>query len=131
MEKAKIYAPSVLRIGLALVFLWFGTDQLMNNQAWTAYIPQSVIDISNLSATTLVYVNGIFEIVFGTLLLLGLLTRFTAFVLALHMLDITYVVGFDSIGVRDFGLSIAAIAVWLYGADLLTLDRFIRGKVQP
>jgi len=65
-----------------------------------------------LSAVTLVHLNGVFEIIFGTALLLGFFTQLSAFLLALHMLDITFTVGFDSIGVRDFGLSIATIVIF-------------------
>lgn len=126
MENIKSYSPVVLRIGLALVFLWFGTNQFLDTSAWIGFVPQSVVDMSSLSAQTLVHLNGIFEIVFGAALLLGFFTRFVAFFLALHMLDIMFIVGWDSIGVRDFGLSMATIAIWLNGADFLTLDRFIR-----
>ena len=121
MEKI---SPIVLRIGISLVFIWFGYNQLIDVQSWIAYIPESVMNMTGLKADLLVQLNGIFELVFGTLLLLGILTRYVAFVLMLHMIDITYIVGFDSIGVRDFGLSIAAIAVWLNGRDFLTVDSF-------
>ncbi|HEU5114667.1 MAG TPA: DoxX family protein [Candidatus Paceibacterota bacterium] len=129
MEKLKIFAPAVLRIGLALVFLWFGTNQFLDTSSWTAFVPDSIVKLSSLSAVTLVHLNGVFEVVFGAALLLGLFTRFVAFFLALHILDIMFIVGFDSIGVRDFGLSIATIAIWMHGADFLTLDRFIAKPV--
>ena len=121
MEKI---SPIVLRIGISLVFIWFGYNQLIDVQSWIAYIPESVMNMTGLKADLLVQLNGIFELVFGTLLLLGILTRYVAFVLMLHMIDITYIVGFDSIGVRDFGLSITTIAVWLNGRDFLTVDSF-------
>lgn len=122
-DRLKASAPTVLRIGVALVFLWFGSQQLMHPGSWLGFIPKSIMDISGLTAPTLVAFNGSFEIVFGLCLLAGFFTRVSALLLALHMLDITYVVGYGATGVRDFGLSIAAVAVFLYGIDKLCLDR--------
>lgn len=121
-------SPSLLRIGIALVFLWFGTDQIIEPSAWVAYIPDWVISFSALSATTIVYLNATFEIFFGMALFLGFFTRFAAFFIMLHMINITYTVGLDAIGVRDFGLSVATIAIWLNGADFLTLDNFMKER---
>ena len=121
----KNFAPAVLRIGIALVFLWFGSQQLIHTDQWLGYIPQMLVALSHLSTATLVHFNGAFEIVFGFALLCGYFTRTSALLLALHILDITLVVGYTSIGVRDFGLSIATIAIFLYGSDYFTIDRKI------
>jgi uncharacterized membrane protein YphA (DoxX/SURF4 family) len=118
------FAPTILRIGLSLVFIWFGSQQLMNTQMWTSMIPQIVMDLSGLTASTLVHFNGAFEIVFGTALFFGFYTRAVALLLALHMIDITFVVGFDAIGVRDFGLSIATFTSAMLGAGALSVDLF-------
>lgn len=124
----KMYAPTVLRIGIAIVFLWFGMQQLLHTAMWIGLIPKSVIAISGLTAATLVHFNGSFEIVFGLCLLFGFFTRTTALLLALHMLDITYVVGYGATGVRDFGLSIGAISLFLYGIDSVSLDAWFQKK---
>ncbi len=119
-------APVILRIGISLVFLWFGWQQLSDASAWAGLIPKWYLDLTGLSASILVLINGIFEIVLGTLLLLGIFTKVAAFLLMLHMLHITYTVGYNGIGVRDFGLSLATIAIWLHGRDTWCLERFFR-----
>ncbi|MEY2664736.1 MAG: DoxX [Candidatus Parcubacteria bacterium] len=121
--KLKSLAPTVLRIGVALVFLWFGTQQLTNTDQWLRLIPQFIVDFSGLSAATIVHISGVFEIIFGIALLIGFYTRTAALLLALHIIDITFIVGYGPTGVRDFGISIATIAVFLYGADYFTVDR--------
>jgi uncharacterized membrane protein YphA (DoxX/SURF4 family) len=118
------YSATVLRIGIALVFLWFGTQQIIDPSVWTSYIPEGIVGIFSLSAVKLVYLNGLFEIIFASALLLGYFTRFSALLLALHMLDITYIVGFDAIGVRDFGLAVATIVIFMQGADKFSLDYY-------
>ena len=119
------YAPVVLRVGLSLVFLWFGSQQLLHTGAWTGLIPEWTLSLSGLNATTLVHFNGAFEIVFGICLLAGYFTRMSALLLALHLLGIIANVGYTPIGVRDFGLLMATIAVFLYGIDSWCFDKFL------
>ncbi len=122
MEKLKTFSPFILRVGISLVFLWFGSNQIMDPKTWAGFVPDSVVSMSHLDVNTLVYLNGIFEITLGSALLLGFFTRLSALLLALHIIDITYIVGFDATGVRDFGLSIATLAVFLNGMDTISLD---------
>lgn len=122
MEKLKTFSPFILRVGISLVFLWFGSNQIMDPKTWVGFVPDSVVSMSHLDVNTLVYLNGIFEITLGSALLLGFFTRLSALLLALHIIDITYIVGFDATGVRDFGLSIATLAVFLNGMDTISLD---------
>ena len=128
MNRLQKYAPLILRLSLGAVFVWFGSQQLGHPDAWTGYIPASVLSMTGLSANMLVHFNGLFEVLFGTMLFFGFYTRITAALLFLHMLDITYVVGYTSIGVRDFGLSMGALSAFLYGADMFTLDSWIRSQ---
>lgn len=130
MKKLKSYSPVVLRIGIAVVFLWFGINQISDPSQWLDYVPQWVSSLSGLSIPTIVFLNGIFEITFGAALLLGFFTRFVSLILALHMLDIMTIVGLNAIGVRDFGLSIAIIAIFMDGDDFLTLDKFIEKEIE-
>jgi hypothetical protein len=42
------------------------------------------------------------------------------------MLDITLTVGYTSVGVRDFGISMAMLAVFLHGMDAWCFDMFMK-----
>ncbi len=116
------YAPTILRLGMSLVFIWFGSQQLLHNADWVAYIPNYAISFSHLSAETLTYINGAFEVIFGLALFFGFKTRIVAFLLALHMLDITYTVGYNPVGVRDFGLALATVSLFLNGPSPFGID---------
>jgi uncharacterized membrane protein YphA (DoxX/SURF4 family) len=122
-------APTILRIGLSMVFLWFGTQQLHNPSAWVSLIPSWVTGLSGLKADIIVMSNGSFEVVFGIALIIGLYTRVTSFLLAFHMLSIVWAVGYSATGVRDFGLFMGIVTVFLYGADELTLDNVYKHKL--
>jgi len=119
----ELYAPVVLRYGMAAVILWFSLAQFFNASQWTAYIPDSIVSMTGISATILVYFNATFELVFGILLVFGWQTRIVAFLLAAHLFDIMYVVGYGEIGVRDFGLAVATLVVFMNGSDILCIQQ--------
>lgn len=122
----KSVAPSLLRYGLAVVILWFSAQQFLHNSDWVAYVPDGVLRFTGLAASTVVFGNAVFELVFGILLMFGRFTRIAALLLALHLFDIMWMLGYGEIAVRDFGLGIALLSVCLYGPDRLSLDYHIR-----
>ncbi len=122
----KNFSSIILRVGLGLVIIWFGWQQASNPSAWIAYLPTFIKNFS-ISSTSLiypytkdlsvwVYLNGWFELVFGALLIIGFYTRIVAFILALHLFNIIFAVGYNEIGVRDFGLFIALLSIFLHEA---------------
>jgi uncharacterized membrane protein YphA (DoxX/SURF4 family) len=119
----ELYSGTVLRYAMAAVILWFSISQFMNASQWTAYVPDGVVSMTGLGAVTLVYFNATFELVFGILLLLGWQTRIVAFLLAAHLFDIMYIVGYGEIGVRDFGLAVATFVVFMNGPDPLCIKQ--------
>lgn len=99
----------LLRIGLVLVYIYFGISQLMDPLAYSSFVPGWGI-ISFLDPTTIVYFNAIFELVFAVLLLTGVWSKWVSIILGVHLGVITLAVGFNPIGVRDFGLTLATFA---------------------
>jgi uncharacterized membrane protein YphA (DoxX/SURF4 family) len=124
LNNLKTYSPTVLRIGMAIIAIWFGAQELLHPQMWTSYIPDSVVSFSHLNANFLVHMNGAFEPIFGIALLLGIKTRISALLLTIHMFDITYVVGYGALGVRDLGLAFGLLAVFMHGPSPLSFDIF-------
>ena len=129
LNKYKQYAPAVLRIALALVFLWFGLNEIINTEAWTIWLPQFAYNLP-IAPTTLVLINGIFEVIFGGLLLFGLFTRITAFLLFIHLLGIVFSVGYNGVAIRDLGLSLAIFSVFLSGPDKWCLDYKLKKRLK-
>ncbi len=115
----------IARIGLGLVMLWFGTQQLIHAAQWVGYLPSWIGNLS-ISSITIVHLNGWFEVAFGTLLILGFYTRIVAIILALHLFGITFTVGYNEIGVRDFGLSMSLLALAFQGSGTWSLDNFFK-----
>ena len=120
---ARAFAPVVLRLGLAALFLWFGFSQVFEPSAWISWLPVWAANLTWISPTGLVLFNGWFEIILGVMLAVGLLTRWVALLLSLHLFVIAYEVGYNDIGVRDFVLAVSTLVLSLGGADWLTLDK--------
>ena len=108
------WSQTVLRVGISLVIVWFGLQQLSDPSGWIAYLPSWAENLP-ISEISFVYINGWFELIFGILLLLGFYTKIIAFLLSLHLLSIIFSVGYNEIGVRDFGIFIALVSIFLYG----------------
>lgn len=123
----KQYAPVVIRIGMSLVIIWFGVQQMIDAPSWLGFLPEWTASLP-ISQMTFVYMNGIFEIIFGVSMALGMYTRIVALLLALHLFGITFSLGYTALAVRDFGLSIATLTVFLFGPDHISLDKYFESK---
>lgn len=124
-QQWKQYAPSIVRIGISIVFLWFGLNQIFSGDDFLGYLPTFVNSLP-LQPLTFILLNGIFEVVFGLLLIVGLLTRISALLLGLHLLGIIFSLGYNEIAVRDFGLMIATVSVFIHGNDKWCLSNKLK-----
>jgi len=136
LKRMQVYAPSIVRIAVSFVFLWFGVNQLFFPNDFMGYLPawtmQDQMGMEHMLHTTVVMMhatpsgllimNGLLEIVLGVLLLLGVFTRISALLLGLHLLGITLTLGYNEIAIRDFGLSFATLSIFFQGPDKLCWD---------
>ncbi len=116
------YAGVVLRYGMSAVILWFSFQQFMHNSVWTAYVPDSAVALTHLEASALVFLNALFELIFGLALVFGYQVRIVALLLALHLFGIMWSLGYGEIGTRDFGLAVAILVVSMNGPDALCIQ---------
>lgn len=114
-------AITILRLGLAFVFLWFGFSQLSDAAQWVGFVPGWATHF--IPSGTLVLFNGMFEVSFGILLALGVVTRAVSLFLAIHLMVIALSIGFNAIGVRDIGLSLATVSLVFFGGGHYALTR--------
>ena len=112
------YSSFILRIGLAFVVLWFSINQFMNPEAWIGLVP-SFIPFNPLYV---IYLNAIFEIILGTALLVGFHTQLFAALFAVHLIPITFSLGYGASMVRDFGLLMASLSLAFSGSKFWSFD---------
>ncbi len=113
-----------LRIGLSIVFLYFGISQLIRPESFIGWLPAEA-RLVPIPPRIIIILNGGFEVFFGTLLLIGLFRKISAFLLGTHLLFITFSIGFTEIGIRDLGLSLAAISLGLWNENYLEIEAFL------
>jgi uncharacterized membrane protein YphA (DoxX/SURF4 family) len=111
----KELALPILRIGISLVFLWFGLNQVLFPDEFLGYLPEFLLSID--FAANIIIINGIIETILGLLLIFGFFVQPIAFLLGLHMIGIILSVGYNEIAVRDFGILVALVAIFIGGND--------------
>ena len=108
------WAPTVGRVLLGLVLLWFGYHELLLPGEWTGYVP--VISESSSLAVILVLVHGWVLLVLSAALLAGVAPRAAAGLASLLMLEIVLslaATGLSDTALRDVG--VLGLAVCLTG----------------
>jgi uncharacterized membrane protein YphA (DoxX/SURF4 family) len=127
LEASTKYGTLILRIGMSLVFYWFGIKQILDPNMFSFYVPDFAIKIFG-SAQTASFYNGILEVILATLLIIGLFTKLSALILAIHLAAITIIIGFTPTGVRDFGLTVATTALVFFNPGKYSVDEYIKDK---
>jgi len=117
LERYKGYAPLLVRVGLGLVFLFFGVDKIQRPEVWVGWIPPFLRGIDNF-----LLINGIIEIAFGVLLIIGLFTRYVALIVSVFLMGILVVFSIDNITGRDIGLLFSAVSLILTGPGSPSID---------
>lgn len=129
LDKYKFLSIPIIRYGLALTILWFGIKQIIDTSWGISWLP-SYSNIVPFSAQTIIYLNGIFEILIAIFLLLGLFTRTVSLLLCLHLLSLLFIIGYNEIAVRDFGLMAASLGIFFHGKDKLSIDNKLKKNVR-
>ncbi|MEK7567206.1 MAG: DoxX family membrane protein [Patescibacteria group bacterium] len=107
----KISSFNVLRVGLAITFLWVGVLILQSPEAWTGFIKPWAADLLITTPEKTMIGTAIFDIVVGFLLLIDFFTFWASVLAAIHLFIVLIVSGIDVITVRDIGLLAGAMAV--------------------
>jgi len=114
------YGFVLLRVALSLVFLWFGINQLYSPSSWLGFVPSF---LGAFAAPKLfVLLNGCVEVILGMLLLFGFYVRWVSLILGIHLIGISFSLGYSAIAVRDFGLSMATISLFFFEPDKFCLE---------
>jgi len=128
------YAPLVLRVGLAVVFILFGLKKLISPSQATAEI-QLLMNFGLADAAALNFYIGLLEIIIAMAFFIGFKVRVFA-IFAGVLLTMFFVSFFAKYGLsinpdiyRDIGLLGGAITLFLLGAGPLSIDE--RKKQKP
>lgn len=118
MFKSINHSQIVLRLALALVFLWFGADKFLHPAYWlNAWVPREILSFISrfrISGTEFVYINGIFEVLVGISLTLNIFLDFFSLLAFLFLASTLLFHGLNEVLVRDIALmgGFLALLVW-------------------
>lgn len=129
-EKLKGFVPLLLRLGLGIIFFWFGFTKFTDLDFWMGFIPPWMESILPISVNSFLYIQGFIETLIGILLIIGLLVRLSAFVAALILITIILTLGFNDLALRDFGLLMMALSLTILGSGRLTIKSIFKKSQQ-
>lgn len=118
----KNYVQLILRIGLGIVFFWFGIDKFINPEFWMSFIPLWLK--LPISFELFIYIQGIIEAIIGLLIIIGLFTKIASSIAAIILIVIIASIGFNDISIRDFGLLSIAISL-IFLKPSLSIDNIL------
>ena len=118
----------ILRIGLAVTFLWIGFLIIRNPEAWGGYLKPWAAGLLPIPLAQAMIGTAILDIAIGALLLADIFTWLAAFVGAIHLGIVLTVSGITDITVRDIGLLAGLIAVIADSIPQAIHDKIVRVK---
>ena len=104
-------AYHILRVGLAMTFLWVGVLILRDPEGWGSLLQPWAANLLMQPLRTAMLETAALDFVIGFLLLVDLWTPIAGALAALHLVVVLVVTGIQEITVRDIGLLAASIAV--------------------
>jgi uncharacterized membrane protein YphA (DoxX/SURF4 family) len=104
------FAPLLLRMGLATVFIYAAVSSYLDPREWVGYLPSFIVE--NFNAEALLKLFSVYELLLAAWLLSGVYARYAGLLCALTLAGITVSnVSLFAISFRDIGLMFAALAL--------------------
>ncbi|GIW67014.1 MAG: hypothetical protein KatS3mg095_0912 [Candidatus Parcubacteria bacterium] len=124
------YGKLILRIGLGIVFLYFGVSQLISPQRWIDLIPEvKFIYMNDIFKQKIILMNGVFDCLIGLCFILGIFIKLISLLATLHLISIfIFSLGFTPSGFRDLGLALASLSLFFLGDGKFNLKKILNVK---
>lgn len=113
----------ILRVGLAITFLWIGILIFKNPEAWGGYLQPWAAGILPIPLKQAMISTAILDVAIGTLLLIDSLVWLAALVGAVHLIIVLTVSGITEITVRDIAILAATVALMADSLPQAILNR--------
>lgn len=101
----------ILRVGLAVTFLWIGILIFREPEAWGGLLQPWAAELILGSLKTAMIGTALLDIAIGIFLLINVFTWLAALLGALHLVIVLATTGITAVTVRDIGLLAAAVAL--------------------
>lgn len=115
----------ILRVGIAITFLWIGVLILKEPEMWVGYIQPWAMKLLPVSAIQMMIGTAFLDVAIGVFLLIDWFVWLAALAGAIHLIIVLAVSGITDITVRDIAILAGTLALMV---DSLP-QNFI-GKIQ-
>ena len=103
----------ILRIGIAITFLWIGVLIFKHPEAWGGYLQPWAAKLLPIPIAQAMVGTAILDIAIGALLLFNLFVWLAAAAGTLHLIIVLAVSGINEITIRDIGILAATAALMI------------------
>lgn len=110
---SKEYGYHIVRVGLAITFLWIGILIFRDPESWGAMVQPWVLELMPLPIKSVMLSTAVLDMVIGFFLLIDVFTWLLALIGALHLVTVLAVTGINAITVRDIGLLAGLLSLFV------------------
>lgn len=121
MNKASFH---ILRVGLAITFLWIGILIFKQPEAWGGYLMPWAAGLLPVPIEQAMIGTAVLDIAIGVLLLFDYFVWFAALVGTIHLIIVLAVSGITDITVRDIGILAATASLTAESLPKNFISRF-------
>jgi uncharacterized membrane protein YphA (DoxX/SURF4 family) len=118
----------ILRVGLAITFLWIGILIFKNPEAWGGYIQPWAEKLLPMPIKDIMIGTAFLDMAIGFLLLIDVLVPWVALIGGLHLVTVLTVSGINEGTVRDIAILAGAFAIFFDSMPKFIEDKFIAWK---
>ncbi len=118
----------ILRVGLAITFIWIGILILKSPESWGGYLQPWAVNLLPVSIKEALIGTAFLDIVIGILLLIDWWTWLAGLLGTLHLVSVLIVSGITDITVRDIGLLAAALAITVESFPIIWKNKFLKNN---
>ena len=115
----------ILRVGLAITFLWIGVLIFKQPEAWGGYLQPWAAGLLPVPIAQAMIGTAFLDIAIGALLLFDSFVWLAALVGAIHLIIVLTVSGITDITVRDIGILSAAVALMADSLPKTFIDKIM------
>src|SRR3989344_727311 len=101
----------ILRVGLAITFLWIGILIFKNPEAWGGYMAPWAIELLPIPIKEAMIGTAFLDVAIGALLLIDSFVWLAALVGAIHLIIVLAVSGINEATVRDIAILAGIVAL--------------------
>lgn len=115
----------ILRVGLAITFLWIGILILKQPEAWGGYLRPWALKLLPIPLSQAMIWTAVLDIIIGIFLLINVFVGLASFAGAIHLIIILIVSGITDITVRDIAILSAIIAITIDSLPKVFIDKIM------